>query len=522
MTGLRPELAPAASGRRGAGLLIALVAAMALATFAVVRGTWAVGGSDSSCYALMAQAMATGRLQPVSALAVEAPWPDAARTLAPGGFIPSPVRPDAASPICAPGFSVLMAPLAAAFGPDAIFWLTPISAALLVWAAFVIARRLAGGTAGAAAAILTATSPIVLFQVVQPMNDVVAAALWLAAMALLIDKPGGVSPVVSGILIGLAIMVRPNLAPIAVVMALLPWICRRPHPVRAMMVMAVAALPGVAIMLWLNGELYGSVFATGYGDAARLFSTGHVQPNLANFGRALLQTQYLVPLLGVIAPVVLAGDKRNLAMVLLLTAAVVVAIYLFYQPYPEWWYLRFLIPALVLLLILTSAVAVEVASRARIGGVIPMVAVLLAILGTRAAGERQAFELQRLEGRYRTTAALVADRLPANAVLISVWQSGGLRFHAGRDVVMWDSLDPAWLDGAVAWLAGRGRQPYFLFERSEEPEFRARFRGASALGALDWPPRIDLNRQVRIYDPADRARFLGGETYPTENQPRRK
>ena len=41
--------------------------------------------------------------------------------------------------------------------------------------------------AGATAAILTATSPIVLYQVVQPMNDVLAAALWLAAMALLID-----------------------------------------------------------------------------------------------------------------------------------------------------------------------------------------------------------------------------------------------------------------------------------------------------------------------------------------------
>ena len=176
----------------------------------------------------------------------------------------------------------------------------------------------------------------------------------------------------------------------------------------------------------------------------------------------------------------------------------------------------------MLLLILASAVAVELATRARMGGVIPIVAVLLAILGTRAAGERQAFDLQRLEGRYRDTAALVADRLPANAVLITVWQSGSVRFHAGREAVMWDSLDPAWLDRAVAWLTARGLQPYLLFERREEPEFRARFRGASALGALDWPPRLDLNRQVRIYDPADRARFLAGEKYPTENQPRRK
>src|SRR5688500_15861363 len=189
MTRLRPDFVPtsprlppplklrrtsrrATSGYGGAGFLIALLAAIALATFGVVRGTWAVGGSDSSCYALMAQAMASGDLQPSSALAVEAPWPDASRTLAPGGFIPSPVRPDAASPICAPGMSVLMAPLAAAFGRDAIFWLVPLSGAALVWSAYLIARRLAGGAAGAVAAILTATGPIVLYQVVQPMNDV--------------------------------------------------------------------------------------------------------------------------------------------------------------------------------------------------------------------------------------------------------------------------------------------------------------------------------------------------------------
>ena len=92
-----------------------------------------------------------------------------------------------------------------------------------------------------------------------------------------------------------------------------------------------------------------------------------------------------------------------------------------------------------------------------------------------------------------------------------------MRFHADREIVMWESLDPAWLDRALTWLRSKGLQPYLLFERREEPEFRARFRGQSEVGGLDWPPRFDLNRQVRIYDPADRARFLAGETYATEN-----
>ena len=114
----------------GQGLIAAALAvamALGLAAFGVVRGTWAVGGSDSSCYALMAKAFASGSWQPHSSLA-DAPWPDVSRTLAPGGFIASPLHADAAAPICAPGMSVLMAPLAAVFGQDAIFWLTPIAA----------------------------------------------------------------------------------------------------------------------------------------------------------------------------------------------------------------------------------------------------------------------------------------------------------------------------------------------------------------------------------------------------------
>ena len=67
---------------------IAALAAIALVAIGVIRGTWAVGGSDSSCYGLMAKAFSEGHLQPVSALA-DAPWPNVPLTLVPGGFIPS-------------------------------------------------------------------------------------------------------------------------------------------------------------------------------------------------------------------------------------------------------------------------------------------------------------------------------------------------------------------------------------------------------------------------------------------------
>ena len=501
------------AGGQGIGAVIALVTALALGAFGVVRGTWAAGGSDSSCYALMAQSFAAGELQPSTPLAANAPWPEAARTFAPGGFVPSPIKPDAAAPICAPGMSLLMAPLAAVFGPDGIFWLTPLAAVVLVLSAYVIGRQLAGGTAGATAAVLTATSPIVLFQAVQPMNDILTAALWLAAIAL------GRWSAIAGVLIGVAILVRPNLAPAAIVLAAIPLIQPRPiaDRVRALALMVAGALPGVITLLWLNHSLYGDIFGSGYGVAGDLFSIRHVNDNLSNYGRALFATQHVLPIVGLLAPVVLTGLKRRGACLLLAFAAAVTAPYLLYRPFPEWWYLRFLIPALVVMLILASAVGVDLLIKARMGGVVPIVAVVLAILGVRAASDRDVFALQQMEGRFRETSALVRERLPANAAFVTVWQSGSMRFHARREAVLWDSLEPEWLDRAVTWLRSQGLQPYLLIERREEPDFRARFRDRSDLGTLDWPPRFDLNREVRIYDPADRPRYLAGENYPTEN-----
>jgi hypothetical protein len=505
MNRLRSDHALRATSGFGAQSL-GLAAALALAAFGLVRGTWAVGGSDSSCYALMADAFAHGRLQPASSLAIDAPWPDAPLTLAPAGFVPSPVQRDGASPICAAGMSVLMAPLMIAGGAEAMFLLTPLAAALLVWCSFVLARRLAGGMAGAVAAVLVASSPIVLFQSVQPMNDIVTAALWIGAISAA-SWDSRRSGWIAGLCTGAAILVRPNLAPLAMIVGAM----RPEWP------FLVAGCPGVAILLGLNYGLYGSPWRTGYGDASQLFALSHMPANAVNYSRALVASQTILPIVGIAAPFVFADRQRRLAWSWLAAAVAVVGIYLLYTPYPEWWYLRFMIPALVLMVVLASAVVVDLGRRARMGGVVAIATVVLALWMVETPGAKDARGLQQMEGRYRDMGHLVRDRLPPRAVLLTVWQSGSVKFHAGREAVMWDSLDPAWLDRCVAWLTAQGRVPYILVERREEAEFRARFRGASALGALDWPPRFDLNRQARIFDPADRARYASGESYQTEN-----
>jgi hypothetical protein len=493
-----------------AATIVGVLAACALAVFAVVRGTWSVGGSDSSCYGLMAAAFARGELQPATPLAAQAPWPDASRTFAPGGFIPSPITPFAAAPICVPGFSLLLAPFAR-LGTDGIFLFMPIAAALFVWVTFVTARQLGGPAAGALAALVLATTPIVLFQAVQPMNDVTTALLWMSVIAAAgLDTPR--KWWMMGALTGLALLVRPNLAPAGLVVG--AWVLVRARAAAPVLQLVAAATPAVVVLGALNWALYGSPLRVGYGSPADLFSVANVPANAARYSRTALETLTIFPLLALVAPFVVVRERRPVVWLSIGIIAATVAVYLVYRPFDEWWYLRFLLPAVAPAVALASAALVLLVRRPIL---IALAGVGLAIFGLTEAAERQVGDVARVEARFRHTGRAVRDRLPANAVFFTVWQSGTVRYHAERTAVLWDSLDPAYLDRAVEWVKAQGFEPYLLLERWEEPLFRERFAGRSRLGALDWPPRMEVDRLVRIYAPDDRAVYLAGQAITTEH-----
>ena len=500
---------------------VALATALTLGVTAWVWRTGAVGGSDSACYALMARVFAEGQAQPLSTLALEAPWPDATRVAAPAGFLPSASRPGAAVPVCAPGYALLLAPLVRLGGPAAVHVVPPLAAACLAWLAFLLARRLHSAWAGAGAAILVSANPVVLFQAVQPMNDITTGARWLAAaLAALAARP-----VATGLLVGIGLLVRPNLAPAgAVAMLACVWAASRPFTRgawsgrvgRTSVVCGVAALPGVLAALGLNALLYGSPLQSGYGDLGVLFAAAHVPVNLTHYGHTWLTTGSPLVLLALAAPWLVRRDRRAEAWALVLLAGALSVVYLAYRPFPEWWYLRFLLPAVALSLVLTSVAACELAERVRSGGTAIALVVMVVAAGwaLRSSEGRDAFGMRSLEARFPLTADALLAHLPARTVAITVWQSGGLGFWPGRDVVVWDALDPAWLDRAVTWLTERARPPAIVVERWEEEAFRQRFAG-QAYGALDWPPRYDVDRRVRIFLPGDRARYLAGEPVVT-------
>ena len=198
-----------AGGRDRLAGRVAAVAAVAVLVCSIAWSTRAAGGSDSSCYVLQAEAFAHGRVTLADPL--PGVLPDATPAMfAPTGFVPSRITPFAAVPICGPGLALAMAAARIA-GRDAIFLLVPVFAALAVWLTFLLGRRLDDDLAGATAAVLLATSPIFLYQSVQPMSDVPAAALWLAALTATArgDRRG---QILGGVCASLAVLMRPNLA----------------------------------------------------------------------------------------------------------------------------------------------------------------------------------------------------------------------------------------------------------------------------------------------------------------------
>ncbi len=506
--------------------LVAGLVAGALVATGVAWNTWTIGGSDSHCYAAQARAFATGRVHVVEPAALDAPWPDATRTFAPVGFLPSPSTPGELLPVCAPGYSVLLAPLVALW-PVLQFLVPPLSAAVVIWAAFRLARSLEDDPITAVgAAVLVASAPIVLYQAVQPMTDVPVTAAIAAAAVFAWTSPR--RPGLAGLALGIGLLIRPNLLPVVLVF-LWSMADRASRPALGRFLAAFVPVAGVVPVL--NALVYGAPWRTGYGDTSALFSIAHVPTNLQRYTTWTLDTMTPLVLLIVFVPWLLArntqatprhlpsGDwqsPRRISLFLLSLIAIISGCYVAYVPFVEWWYLRFLLPAIPLLCVLMAVAIVVLGRRAgRIGGLVALAVFgALAWHGLSVARHRAAFDLWHLEQRLSATATYIRGIAP-NVVAITIQPGGAIRYELERPVVSWDTLEPQLLDRVVSWAGDRGDRALIVIDGAEAAEFRARFSSSSAYGALEWPPRAVIDRTVLIYDPADRARYLTGEYVPT-------
>ncbi|HEY3383943.1 MAG TPA: glycosyltransferase family 39 protein [Vicinamibacterales bacterium] len=505
--------------------------AILLAVLTTVAGarwnTNAASGSDSYGYVSQADLWLAGHLRIEQPWALDFAWQDVDWTVAPIGYHPVPGRPRAVVPIYSPGLPLLMALGKLLAGPTGLFMVVPLLGGLAVWLTYRFGAHLVDHEVALAAAALLATSPAFLNQLMWPMSDVPVTAWWMLVLLLVL---GGARRrfLYAGLAASVALLIRPNLVPIAAVVALaaacsthaavpatLSSSSRAPVRDRVVSIalFVLGTLPGVLMIAALDWYWHGGPLQSGYAPFDQLYKLRFGPENLVHYAGWLWDTQTPLVLLAPIAfflPGVLpVWDRHPSAAVSprVLLAGVMVAVaacYVFYVPFGHWSFVRFLLPAYPAMLIASVATLAWVLrplpARSRS---LVIVLVTLAVMGfqVKVAADRFVFLIGAEEQRAVLAAHRVAVSTPPNAMILSMQHSGSLRYYSGRKTIRWDFLMARDLDAAVAAIRARGYRPYIALDAWERPRFEERFAGWSALGNLDNVPRTELVRNFWLFQP---------------------
>src|SRR5207245_5515340 len=149
----------------------------------------------------------------------------------------------------------------------------------------LLGQRAGSPLIGAAAAIILASSPVFLFQLLWPMSDIPAAAFWTAALLCALT-PRRYASIAAGLYASVAIAIRPNLAPLAAILFVFLFLTNR-----GWRAFALAVLPSFCLIALVNAYLYGSPLLSGYGGLGTLYALGNGPINVTRYGGWLLTTQ---------------------------------------------------------------------------------------------------------------------------------------------------------------------------------------------------------------------------------------
>ena len=481
--------------------LVAAALALTALFVGMTSGGFVAGGPDPYGYVSQAHLWRNGTLIVPAPLSAEAPWFNGAWAFTPLGYRPA-AEAGFMVPLYPPGLPLTMAAGQLVAGEAGGYLVVPLLGAAAVWLTFVFARMLGGAIAGVIAAAALLSSPPFLMQLVFPMSDVPVMAWWLLAtvLALRRDAP---SLVISGLTAAIAVLTRPNLAVLGPLVAVLPLLgaTTTPARLRRLVTWGVPALAGPLAALALNARLYGSPLATGYGDLSVLYSWQHVWTNVRHYGSWMWTTKTAFIAAGVAAvPLLRRHGLRREAMLAawaLAFSCVVVLSYLWYLPFDEWVFLRFLLPAFPMLLA-TAAVAVVLAA-ARRPRIQPLAAAaVFFVLWTGWWRAEPAFSVARDMARFRV-AGEWARTLPENAVVISTMHSGSVRYYSGRLTLRHEWLSGDQYGEAMAFLARARRPTFAVLDREELATFEARYAPFADVSWLQAPPVAILDSRVYVY-----------------------
>jgi hypothetical protein len=486
---------------RGAGWVVTMAAIWTLA-IGIGFGTFASGGADSYGYVGQARLLAHGRLTDTIPVSRDYQWPNVEYTMTPLGF----TRGQSAgviAPLYPPGLSLLLAPFSV-LSEKAIYFVVPIFGVLLVWLTYRLGVQCGDRLAGAWAAVFVALSPTFLYQVIQPMSDVPCAACWLAAL-IVASRGTTTSAIGSGALSSLAILIRPNLAPLAVIVAILPMASSDSGRSRGAMSFVTALVPGVVALGWIQAVRYGSPFASGYGTASDVFATAYIAPNLARYPRWITESHTPFIWLSILAPFWIVRRAGNQALAWAafgLAVAVWIAYlpYLFFQPH-EWFYTRFLLPAIPIMIVLAAASALAGIRALPAEWRFPAVAVVSLIVGVASlhyAEGKGVFDIRNQERKYPLAGEFVRTRGPKNAFVLAAQHSGSIRYYANRPTLRWDLLSPTRLDQVITTFRAQGYEPLLVVDVGEYESFRERFAATGQQAVQQLTPLAVLG-DARVF-----------------------
>lgn len=495
--------------------LVVGTAALIVTALAAIDGSRSAGGADSYGYVSQADAWLAGDAvrAPLPRPEVGGRPPVTRWVMVPLGWKPSPVTGDIV-PLYAPGYPLMLAAVKAVAGHAAMFYVVPVMAGLLVWSTFLLGCRLGRPGVGAIAALIVASSATVLFMAMAPMSDVPSAALWTLALVFVLSaSQSRRSALGAGVLTALAILVRPNLLPIAALFG--AWLAAndvRAHGARIwrgrVLPFAASAAMGAIAVAAINTWWYGRPGESGYGSLGGYFGAGHVADNAVRYAKWLVQAETPLAAAGLLvvlfAPVFVNRRRDVIGVPALLWSIVawIWGMYLFYLVFDAWWFMRFLLPTWPIVAIASASLVSALWERGR-GWRAVAAAVVAASMSASVwfAWDHSAFRVGLTESRYPQVARAVASLTDVGAGIITLQHSGTVRYYGGRATLRWDVLGPRDFSPLVNWLRAYGHHPYLLVDAAELPRARALFGADPALPPADWPPLATFfNGETLLFD----------------------
>jgi len=450
-----------------------------LALFVAAGATYAehhvraCGGLDSYGYVSASRLLASGKLKEDQPLAALLPFPEAARAAAPLGWV---VGADGASrvPRYPLGLPLVMAPFHA-FGPDGPLVVPILFAFAGVAIIYFAGRDAVSPLTGLFAATLVAVHPVFFDLAIQPMSDVPATVWLVSAVWLALIKRRWL--VLAGVCAGMALLTRPALLPaVVMLMALAALDGRR---LSRIVRLATPVVLFMLIQATFNYALYGSPFTSGYGESSDLFETSRFLGNVAAYAKWLTYV-HTPAFWAAWAAALFALRRETWPWQLSAIAVAIVVPYFFYILYDDWEALRFILPAIVLVLIVVAA-GVHALLGSWLRPAYRSVALLAVALTCAYASHtfvkrHRVFDLERLEAKYPLVGRWIAQHTPDRAVILSALHSGSIRYYGARETIRWDEMPTGTLAETVERLRGHGHATFVAIDvPSEAAPFNARF-----------------------------------------------